>query len=72
MTSAQVQKLALTVIKNDPQAIRPFILLLYGLREARGDPATLESMLNSSLGALFIESGAFEELSLKEYVSLAA
>lgn len=71
MTSAQAQSLANQVKKNDPQAIRPLILLIYGLRESRGDPAG-EDLHSDVLGALFVQTDRWEEIGLRDYVSLAA
>lgn len=70
MTSAQAQHYAKQVIKNDPQALRPLILLLYGVRESRGDPAG-DTALSDTLGFLFVQTGQWEECGLKDYVSLA-
>lgn len=71
MTSAQARSLAHQVIKNDPQSLRPFILLLYGLRESRGDPSS-EDIISEVLGDLFVQTDKWEEIGLKDYVSLAA
>lgn len=71
MTSAQALKYAQDVIKNDPQALRPLILLLYGMRESRGDPEW-EATISDVLGRLFVRTGQWEDSSLKEYISLAA
>jgi hypothetical protein len=71
MTSAQAQHLGRTVIKNDPKALRPLIMLLYGLRESRGDP-DWDVLMADLLGDLYLQTGQWEDRGLKDYVSLAA
>lgn len=71
MTSAQARSLAHQVIKNDPQAIRPLIIMLYGIRESRGDPSG-DDLISDVLGDLFVQTDKWEEIGLKDYVSLAA
>lgn len=70
MTSAQAQELARLITKNDPEAVRPLIQLIYGLRESRGDPA-IESLMSDVIGTLYIKTEHCDK-GIKAFVSLAA
>ena len=71
MTSAHALELAHQIYKNDPEAIRPLIALLYGCFESRGDPLG-ETMMKELLGGLYVQTEHCLDTGIKDYVSRAA